>query len=209
MRTAGKRSQGNFAYVQIRIETMANIRDPFQLERPAPARAATHPRRADGPRHRARLCAGPAGRRACSRCSGTKRPTRRSFARWASSICSASSFPQQYGGAGFNYVSYGLVAREIERIDSGFRSMMSVQGSLVMVPINEFGTEAQKQKFLPKLATGEFIGCFGLTEPGSRLRSGRHDDAREEGRRRLLAHRHQVVDQQQPDRRRLHHLGEG
>src|SRR5688500_11203794 len=74
--------------------------------------------------------------------------------------------PEQYGGAGLNYVSYGLVAREIERIDSGFRSMMSVQGSLVMVPINEFGTEAQKQKFLPKLATGEFIGCFGLTEPG-------------------------------------------
>ena len=74
--------------------------------------------------------------------------------------------PEQYGGAGFNYVSYGLVAREIERIDSGFRSMMSVQGSLVMVPINEFGTEEQKKKFLPKLATGEFIGCFGLTEPG-------------------------------------------
>jgi glutaryl-CoA dehydrogenase len=73
--------------------------------------------------------------------------------------------PQQYGGAGMGYVSYGLVAREVERIDSGFRSMMSVQGSLVMVPINEFGTEAQKQKFLPKLATGEWIGCFGLTEP--------------------------------------------
>jgi glutaryl-CoA dehydrogenase len=73
--------------------------------------------------------------------------------------------PEAYGGAGLNYVSYGLVAREIERIDSGFRSMMSVQGSLVMVPINEFGTEAQKQKFLPKLATGEWIGCFGLTEP--------------------------------------------
>ena len=74
--------------------------------------------------------------------------------------------PEQYGGAAMNYVSYGLIAREIERIDSGFRSMMSVQGSLVMVPINEFGTEGQKQKFLPKLATGEFIGCFGLTEPG-------------------------------------------
>src|SRR6478609_3582214 len=73
--------------------------------------------------------------------------------------------PEEYGGAGMNYVSYGLVTREIERIDSGFRSMMSVQGSLVMVPINEFGTEAQKKKFLPKLATGEFIGCFGLTEP--------------------------------------------
>jgi len=73
--------------------------------------------------------------------------------------------PEAFGGAGLGYVAYGLVAREVERIDSGFRSMMSVQGSLVMVPINEFGTEAQKQKFLPKLATGEWIGCFGLTEP--------------------------------------------
>jgi glutaryl-CoA dehydrogenase len=73
--------------------------------------------------------------------------------------------PEAYGGAGMGYVSYGLVAREIERVDSGFRSMMSVQGSLVMVPINAFGTEAQKQKYLPKLATGEWIGCFGLTEP--------------------------------------------
>jgi glutaryl-CoA dehydrogenase len=73
--------------------------------------------------------------------------------------------PEEYGGAGLGYVSYGLVAREVERIDSGFRSMMSVQGSLVMVPINEFGTEAQKRRFLPKLATGEWIGCFGLTEP--------------------------------------------
>jgi glutaryl-CoA dehydrogenase len=77
-----------------------------------------------------------------------------------------SVIPEEYGGAGLNYVSYGLVAREVERVDSGFRSMMSVQGSLVMVPINEFGTEAQKRKFLPKLATGEWIGCFGLTEPG-------------------------------------------
>jgi glutaryl-CoA dehydrogenase len=64
-----------------------------------------------------------------------------------------------------NYVSYGVVAREVERVDSGYRSMMSVQSSLVMVPINEFGTEAQKQKYLPKLARGEWIGCFGLTEP--------------------------------------------
>jgi glutaryl-CoA dehydrogenase len=73
--------------------------------------------------------------------------------------------PEEYGGAGLGYVSYGLATREVERIDSGFRSMMSVQGSLVMVPINEFGTAAQKQKYLPKLATGEWIGCFGLTEP--------------------------------------------
>ena len=73
--------------------------------------------------------------------------------------------PEQYGGAGLGYVSYGLVAREVERVDSGYRSMMSVQGSLVMVPISEFGTEAQKRKFLPRLARGEWIGCFGLTEP--------------------------------------------
>jgi glutaryl-CoA dehydrogenase len=75
------------------------------------------------------------------------------------------TIPEQYGGSGLNYVCYGLVAREVERVDSGYRSMMSVQSSLVMVPINEFGTEAQKQKYLPKLATGEYIGCFGLTEP--------------------------------------------
>jgi glutaryl-CoA dehydrogenase len=75
------------------------------------------------------------------------------------------TIPETYGGAGLNYVSYGLVAREIERVDSGFRSMMSVQGSLVMLPINEFGTESQKRKFLPRLAQGEWIGCFGLTEP--------------------------------------------
>ena len=71
------------------------------------------------------------------------------------------TIPEQYGGANLNYVSYGLIAREIERVDSGYRSMMSVQSSLVMVPINEFGSEAQKQKYLPKLATGEWIGCFG------------------------------------------------
>ena len=70
-----------------------------------------------------------------------------------------------YDCAGVNYVSYGLIAREVERVDSGYRSAMSVQSSLVMHPIHEFGTEDQKQKFLPKLASGEFIGCFGLTEP--------------------------------------------
>ncbi|MBL8309653.1 MAG: acyl-CoA dehydrogenase [Burkholderiales bacterium] len=75
------------------------------------------------------------------------------------------TIPEQYGGAGLNYVCYGLIAREVERVDSGYRSMMSVQSSLVMVPIHEFGSEAQKQKYLPKLATGEWIGCFGLTEP--------------------------------------------
>ena len=75
------------------------------------------------------------------------------------------TIPEAYGGAALNYVCYGLIAREVERVDSGYRSMMSVQSSLVMVPIFEFGTEAQKQKYLPKLATGELIGCFGLTEP--------------------------------------------
>ena len=75
------------------------------------------------------------------------------------------TIPTEYGGAGLNYVCYGLIAREVERVDSGYRSMMSVQSSLVMVPINEFGTEEQKKKYLPKLATGEWIGCFGLTEP--------------------------------------------
>jgi len=71
----------------------------------------------------------------------------------------------EYGGAGLGYVAYGLIAREVERVDSGYRSMMSVQSSLVMVPIDAFGSEEQKKKYLPKLATGEWIGCFGLTEP--------------------------------------------
>ncbi|HYD18852.1 MAG TPA: acyl-CoA dehydrogenase [Patescibacteria group bacterium] len=72
---------------------------------------------------------------------------------------------QGYGCAGTNYVSYGLIAREVERVDSGYRSAMSVQSSLVMYPIYAFGTEEQRQKYLPKLATGEWVGCFGLTEP--------------------------------------------
>ncbi|MCB1886139.1 MAG: acyl-CoA dehydrogenase family protein, partial [Rhodocyclaceae bacterium] len=76
-----------------------------------------------------------------------------------------ATIPEAYGGAGLGYVGYGLIAREVERVDSGFRSMMSVQSSLVMVPIHTFGSEEQKQKYLPKLATGEWVGCFGLTEP--------------------------------------------
>ncbi|MCH7696711.1 MAG: acyl-CoA dehydrogenase [Proteobacteria bacterium] len=75
------------------------------------------------------------------------------------------TMPQEYGGAGVNYVSYGLIAREVERVDSGYRSVMSVQSSLVMYPIYAYGTEQQRQKYLPKLASGEWIGCFGLTEP--------------------------------------------
>jgi glutaryl-CoA dehydrogenase len=75
------------------------------------------------------------------------------------------TLPEEYGGANMNYVSYGLVAREVERIDSGYRSAMSVQNSLVMYPIFAYGTEEQRKKYLPKLASGEFVGCFGLTEP--------------------------------------------
>ena len=76
-----------------------------------------------------------------------------------------STLPEEYGGAGLSYVCYGLIAREIERVDSGYRSMMSVQSSLVMFPIRAYGSEAQRRKYLPKLASGEWIGCFGLTEP--------------------------------------------
>jgi glutaryl-CoA dehydrogenase len=76
-----------------------------------------------------------------------------------------TTIPEQYGGLGSSYTSYGLVAREIERVDSGYRSMMSVQSSLVMYPIYAYGSEAQREKYLPGLASGELIGCFGLTEP--------------------------------------------
>ncbi|MCX7172703.1 MAG: acyl-CoA dehydrogenase [Proteobacteria bacterium] len=76
-----------------------------------------------------------------------------------------ATIPAEYGGAGLNYVCYGLIAREVERVDSGYRSMMSVQSSLVMLPIYKFGSEAQRKKYLPRLASGELIGCFGLTEP--------------------------------------------
>jgi glutaryl-CoA dehydrogenase len=76
-----------------------------------------------------------------------------------------ATIPPEYGGAGLNYVSYGLVAREVERVDSGYRSAMSVQSSLVMFPIHAYGSEEQRAKYLPKLASGEWVGCFGLTEP--------------------------------------------
>ena len=91
-----------------------------------------------------------------------------------------------YGCSGVGYVSYGLIAREIERIDSGYRSMMSVQSSLVMYPIHAYGSEEQRQKYLPKLATGEWIGCFRPDRARSRFRPRRHADARAQRRRRLF-----------------------
>lgn len=94
-----------------------------------------------------------------------------------------ATIPDEYGGIGASYVSYGLIAREIERVDSGYRSMMSVQSSLVMYPIQAYGTEAHRRKYLPKLARGEWIGCFGLTEPdagsdpgGMKTRATKTDD---------------------------------
>ena len=90
-----------------------------------------------------------------------------------------------YGCAGVSYVSYGLVAREVERVDSGYRSAMSVQSSLVMHPIHAFGTEAQRQKYLPKLATGEWVGCFGLTEPDHGSDAGGMKSRATQGRWRL------------------------
>ena len=75
------------------------------------------------------------------------------------------TLPEEYGGAAASYVAYGLVAREVERVDSGYRSMMSVQSSLVMYPIHAYGDETQRKRYLPKLATGAWVGCFGLTEP--------------------------------------------
>ena len=116
--------------------------------------------------------------------------------------------PGRYGCAGVNYVSYGLIAREVERVDSGYRSAMSVQTSLVMYPIYAYGTEAQRQKYLPKLATGECVGCFGLTEPDHGSDPGGMGTARARGRRRLPAERHQDVDHQLADRRRVRGLGQ-
>ncbi len=76
-----------------------------------------------------------------------------------------ATLPEEYGGAGLGYVSYCLIAREVERVNSGYRSAMSVQSSLVMHPIYVYGTEQQRRKYLPKLTSGEWVGCFGLTEP--------------------------------------------
>jgi hypothetical protein len=116
--------------------------------------------------------------------------------------------PEQYGGAEAGYVSYGLVAREVERVDSGYRSMMSVQSSLVMYPIHAYGSEEQRMKYLPKLATGEWVGCFGLTEPdagsdpgGMKTRAKKIDGG-------YSAERFEDVDLQLADRRCVRGLGQ-
>ena len=119
-----------------------------------------------------------------------------------------ATIPPEYGGAGLNYVSYGLVAREVERVDSGYRSAMSVQSSLVMHPIHAYGSEEQRRKWLPGLATGELIGCFGLTEPDAGSDPGGMRTRAQKVRRRLSPLRLEDVDHQLADRRRLRRLGQ-
>ena len=114
-----------------------------------------------------------------------------------------------YGCAGVNQVCYGLVAREVERVDSGYRSALSVQSSLVMYPIHEFGSEAQRQKYLPKLASGEWIGCFGLTEPNFGSDPANMATRANQARRRLRPSRREDVDHQRAGRRHIPGLGEG
>ena len=118
------------------------------------------------------------------------------------------TMPEEYGGAGANYVSYGLVAREIERVDSGYRSMMSVQSSLVMYPIYAYGDETQRKKYLPKLATGEWVGCFGLTEPDAGSDPGGMKTRAEKVGDGYRLDRLEDVDLQLADRRRVRRLGE-
>jgi glutaryl-CoA dehydrogenase len=110
------------------------------------------------------------------------------------------TIPEEYGGLGAGYVTYGLVAREVERIDSGYRSMMSVQSSLVMYPIHAYGSEDQRQKYLPGLAAGHTDRLFRPDGTGCGLRPGGDEDRREEDRRRLRAERLQDVDLQRPSR---------
>ena len=105
-------------------------------------------------------------------------------------------------------MSYGLIAREVERVDSGYRSAMSVQSSLVMYPIYTFGSEAQKEKYLPRLATGEWIGCFGLTEPNHGSDPGGMLTRAEQSRWRLSSHRREDVDHQCADRRCVYRCGQ-
>ena len=118
------------------------------------------------------------------------------------------TLPEEFGCAGAGYVSYGLVAREVERVDSGFRSMMSVQSSLVMYPIHAYGDSDQHRKYLPGLAQRRTHRLLRAHRAGRGLRSRRHDDAGREDRRRLPADGLENVDQQCADRRRLRGVGE-
>ena len=118
-----------------------------------------------------------------------------------------ATLPPKYGCAGVNYVSYGLMAREVERVDSGYRSAMSVQSSLVMHPIYAYGNEEQRAKYLPKLATGEWVGCFGLHRAGPRFGPGQHGDPRRTNGGWLPTERGQDVDHQRADRRRRGGVG--
>jgi hypothetical protein len=147
--------------------------------------------------------------RACWRPSATRRPTRRSSARWASWACWARPSPSSTAAPGLNYVAYGLIAREVERVDSGYRSMMSVQSSLVMVPINEFGTEATEAEVPAQAGHRRMDRLLRPDRAQPRLRPRQHDHARPQGGRRLQPQRLQDVDHQQPDRRCLRGLGQG
>ena len=118
------------------------------------------------------------------------------------------TIPEEYGGAGLGYVAYGLIAREIERVDSGYRSAMSVQSSLVMHPIYAYGSEAQRRKYLPKLATGEIVGCFGLTEPDHGSDPGSMMTRAEKVAGGYRAQRREDVDHQFADRRHRGGVGE-
>ena len=119
-----------------------------------------------------------------------------------------ATLPEEHGGAGLNYVCYGLIAREVERVDSGYRSAMSVQSSLVMYPIYAYGSDEQRGKYLPKLLSGEWVGCFGLTEPDHGSDPGAMETRADQSRWRLETARQQNVDHQFADRRCLHRLGE-
>lgn len=119
-----------------------------------------------------------------------------------------ATLPEEYGGVGASYVAYGLIAREVERVDSGYRSMMSVQSSLVMFPIYAYGSEEQKQKYLPKLASGEWIGLLRFDRTRCRFRPRGNEDPRNQDRQWLPPDRVEDVDFQQPNCRCVRGLGQ-
>ncbi len=138
----------------------------------------------------------------------TRISTARSCARWAALGLLGATIAQEFGGAGLGYVSYGLIARAVERVDSGYRSAMSVQSSLVMHPINAYGSDEQRRKYLPGLAKGELGRLLRPDRARRRLRSRRNAHPRHQDRRRLQADRREDVDHQFADRRRVRRLGE-